>query len=263
MAVDGKYLFGADYNLSTSSITIDSFSIAANGALSQVTSTSAANSGDGLGVLFLDHTGSSLYSARYESQFGSDVYQTFAVDNTTGALSYRGETAASTEFGWRMSFIANNQYVYGANCNGDRTFAPDIFGFKRSPDQTLGQLNIQPKIPQPPKGKLFYCPFLAAADTSNHVAISMDPIGSTTTGPIQLATYSANKSGGLTTTSTAGNMPRVTVGWVNTMWMSPSGKLLAVGGMNGLQVFHFNGANPIKPYTWLLTKDEIDQVFLG
>lgn len=31
--------------------------------------------------------------------------------------------------------------------------------------------------------------------------------------------------------------------------MSPAGNLLAVGGPNGLQVFHFNGSNPITPYT--------------
>jgi hypothetical protein len=31
--------------------------------------------------------------------------------------------------------------------------------------------------------------------------------------------------------------------------------------MLGLQVFHFNGSNPITHYTGLLTKDEIDQFF--
>jgi hypothetical protein len=43
--------------------------------------------------------------------------------------------------------------------------------------------------------------------------------------------------------------------------MSPSGKLLAVGGDAGLQVFHFNGSKPITHYTGLLAQDEIDQVF--
>jgi hypothetical protein len=31
--------------------------------------------------------------------------------------------------------------------------------------------------------------------------------------------------------------------------MSPAGNLLAVAGTNGLQVFYFNGGNPITPYT--------------
>ena len=43
------------------------------------------------------------------------------------------------------------------------------------------------------------------------------------------------------------------------MNMSPSGKLLALGG-NGLQVFHFNGANPITPYSSVLTTAPINQL---
>jgi len=37
------------------------------------------------------------------------------------------------------------------------------------------------------------------------------------------------------------------------MSMSPSGKLLALAGHPGLQIFHFNGAAPITAYgsTWL------------
>ena len=45
------------------------------------------------------------------------------------------------------------------------------------------------------------------------------------------------------------------------MKMSPSGKLLAVAGQEGLQVFHFNGANPVTHYTGLLTKEPISQMF--
>jgi hypothetical protein len=79
--------------------------------------------------------------------------------------------------------------------------------------------------------------------------------------PAQLATYSADVEGNLTTTSTRGNMPETLVGAVKDLNMSPSGKLLAVGGTGGLQIFHFNGSEPIKPYTGLLTNDEIDQFF--
>jgi hypothetical protein len=43
--------------------------------------------------------------------------------------------------------------------------------------------------------------------------------------------------------------------------MSPGGKLLAVGGTAGLQVFHFNGGKPITHYTGLLTTKEVDQFF--
>jgi hypothetical protein len=43
--------------------------------------------------------------------------------------------------------------------------------------------------------------------------------------------------------------------------MSPSGKLLAVGGTEGLEIFHFNGSKPITSYTGILKKDEINQFF--
>ena len=44
-------------------------------------------------------------------------------------------------------------------------------------------------------------------------------------------------------------MPTTVVDGPYRMSVSPAGNLLAVGGDNGLQVFHFNGSNPITPYT--------------
>ena len=63
-------------------------------------------------------------------------------------------------------------------------------------------------------------------------------------------------------------MPVSLISYVSDIKMSPSGKLLAVAGnagvvagTGGLQVFHFNGANPITHYTGLIARDEIDQIF--
>ena len=55
-------------------------------------------------------------------------------------------------------------------------------------------------------------------------------------------------------------MPAVAVSTVTDIAMSPSGKLLAVAGTGGLQVFHFNGDHPITAYTGLLTTEEVDQL---
>ena len=74
----------------------------------------------------------------------------------------------------------------------------------------------------------------------------------------QLATYTIHSDGSLTTQSAYWNMPTTANQGVNDMEISPSGKLLAVAGTAGLQVFHFNGSDPITPYTGLLTSDEID-----
>ena len=81
---------------------------------------------------------------------------------------------------------------------------------------------------------------------------------------MQIAVYSADSAGNLTTTSTAQNMPKTQAGptyGINDIWMSPSGKLLAVGGTSGLQVFHWNGAKPVTTYTGLLTTAPISQMF--
>ena len=55
-------------------------------------------------------------------------------------------------------------------------------------------------------------------------------------------------------------MPRTANEYVYDIQMSPSGKLLAVGGSAGLQVFHFNGSEPVTHYTGLLVAGEIDRV---
>jgi len=57
------------------------------------------------------------------------------------------------------------------------------------------------------------------------------------------------------------NMPRTAVTNVTDILFSPSGKLVAVGGTAGLQIFHFSGANSVTPATGLLTTYEIDQFF--
>jgi hypothetical protein len=118
--------------------------------------------------------------------------------------------------------------------------------------------------PRPPaKPGDFYCRSQAAADTSNHLAVSVQAINqlSSPDGPPQLAIYSGDTFGNLTTTSTAANMPATAVGNLFFVRMSPSGKLLAVAGQGGLRVFHVNGGSPITPYTGLLTTDDIEQCF--
>jgi hypothetical protein len=66
-----------------------------------------------------------------------------------------------------------------------------------------------------------------------------------------LATYTANANGTLTTTSTYKNMPDVDLPFTTTLSISPSGKLLAVGG-KGFQIFHFDGSDPITHYSGAL-----------
>ena len=79
-------------------------------------------------------------------------------------------------------------------------------------------------------------------------------------GPNQLASYTIdNTTGGIASTNTWQDMPILDSNNTN-ISMSTTGKLLAVFGQ-GLQLFHFNGANPITAYSdVLLPKVAIDQI---
>jgi hypothetical protein len=260
MAVNGKYLFG------TNGIYIYSFSIASDGALKPIASINAQQfNGYNCGgpvALFLDHTGATLYDLDYDGNAcANNAYQFFSIDGSTGGLNYLGVTGdSSVEFEVPLSFTGNNVYAYGSGCYH---LNASIFGFKRKTDQTLTDLNVDPAMPDAKKGD-FYCPTLPTADPTNHLAISLQAYNGQSwqpDGPPQLATYTADGSGNLTTKSTFSNMPKIAVQYVTDIGMSPSGKLLAVAGMAGLQVFHFHGSNPITHYTGLLTKDQVDQLF--
>lgn len=259
MALNGAWLFGTD------GTNIYSFSIASTGALSQTSSINATSynpyQSGGPGNLFLDHTGTTLYDGDiYAYGTGSNAYQAFSIDQNTGQLNFLQLTPdanGSGSMGNVLSFTGGNTYAYSS---GFYKFTQDIYGFKRNADQTLSELNISPRIPAAKNGAYF--PYLAASDRNNHLAISLTPYNDMAqTGPTQFAVYTQSSNGNLTTTSTAANMPSTLITNLYDFWMSPSGKLLAVAGVGGLQVFHFNGANPITHYTGLLTKDTITQVF--
>jgi len=101
------------------------------------------------------------------------------------------------------------------------------------------------------------------ADPTNHLAIVEQPANppGCANGPVQLATYTVKSNGNIHTNSTYKNMPAPKVQSIYDMKMSPSGKLLAVGGQEGLQIFHFNGGGPITHYTGLISTDPIVQMF--
>ncbi len=252
MAGHGRHLFA------TNGVDIYAYSVALDGALQQTGSVNAQqfNSRDcgGPASLFLDRTGATLYDEDVYSDCANNAYQFFGVDG----LSYLGTTAASTPtFDVPLSFLGNNEYAYGASCYH---WYQEIFGFVRGSDGALTELSTTPLMPSADAGQI-YCPGLTAADSTIHVAVPMQAMNNSTLQPVgypQLATYTADSSGNLTTASTYSNMPKVASG-VAGISMSPSGKLLAVAGAGGLQVFHFNGANPITHYTGLLTTDAVDQ----
>lgn len=275
MAVNGKYLFGAGKQ----GVNIRSYLISSNGALQHVVTTEAQKYNragcDGFGPLVLDHTGSTLYSTVIAgSPCAQTKYQSFNVEKSSGDLSFLGSTVVVPSTFYPLSFIGNNVYAYSSDCNQTETgYVDHLNGYKRNSNGLLTFANSNAPSPAPKGNKDFFCRSLTAADRTNHLAVSVQDVDSTGTsnqyGRPQLATYTAGTSGNLTTNSTSANMPVTALGTVVDMKMSPSGKLLAVGGdarnggigKAGLQIFHFNGASPITRYTGLITADLINQMF--
>ncbi|HEY3705379.1 MAG TPA: hypothetical protein VGL22_09985 [Terracidiphilus sp.] len=260
LATNGLYLFGSD----ASGTYIHAYQIDREGTLRRAASTSviqAKNGCDSAGALFLDHTGATVYNVDYYGGHCSEtVYQAFAVEKTTGSLQLVDQAPVGVT-GSILSFAANNSYAYGADCGRSN---PSIYGYIRRGDGSLARIDSRVPIPAGNPAQR-WCPRQAATDAMNHIVIAMYPESRTESGaeggPYQLATYTQSEDGGLTTSSTAENMPRVAVGEVTDLYTSPSGKLLAVAGTNGLQLFQFNGAGPITAITGLLTRQEVDQMF--
>jgi hypothetical protein len=252
MAVNGKWLFG----VANTDTDIDSFSIGSNGALTLKHTYTVTNPGSGVISVYLDHTGSTLYADYYTT---NNDYLSFSINQSTGQLTKLGDLPGGPPNNSPVSFIGNNVYAYSSSCYH---FGPEIIGVKRNADGTLSYLNSNSPFPAEKSGG-FYCPWKAAADPTNHVAIATEPLNSNwgQDGPLQLATYTVGSSGNLITKSTYSNMPSVLVGGVTDYRMSPNGKFLAVGGSAGFQIFHFNGANPVTKFTARLTSSPIEQIF--
>ncbi len=265
LATDGKYLLAAN----RSEPLIDSFAVESDGALRYATSTNYAKhtSRDecaDAGQLFFDHTAATLYIQEYNFDCANTGVTSFTLNKKTGGLSYLGVDNMGAFPGMYNAayFTGNNVFAYSA-ANSSCTYY-EIYGFKRDSNGLLISAGGVSNSPEPPPdGAGGYVPDLLAADPANHVAVLEQPANppGCAAGSLQLATYTANSSGVLSTTSTHANMPSTLIANPWDMKMSPSGKLVAVAGKEGLQVFHFNGAHPITHFTGLLTSTPINQMF--
>ena len=267
MVVNGKYLFGNTGN----GVYLAQFLIEPNGALHWTKSTDVDNYDQPgcsafPGPLALDHSGATLYNMLLDFvNCGSDIEQSFTIEKPSGNLKYLGTDNDLALFSTAISFTGNNVYAYGAECDFfDHEPEEIVSVFERQKDGRLISINANTPPPTSPNPDDSYCPNLTAADPTNHLVISVqlvdddgDPLGT----PPQLATFTADKAGNLSTTSTYKNMPVTAFNYIFDLKMSPSGKLLAVAGDTGLQIFHFNGAAPISHYTGLLVKDSIGLVY--
>ena len=212
----------------------------------------------------LDHSGKYFYN--FLSTLGTcSVYQTYSI-GSTGALRFNNYTSINTansgpntdETTQILAVLGNETYAYGIESSGH---ASGVIGFKR---ETSGALQHMPINVVDPSG-VPYAPRALAADSTNHVAALTLPNAEN---PAQLVSYTADTNGNLISTNTSTNAPYVDLSPSN-IAMSSSGLLLAVGGdassyapttQSGLELFHFNGANPLTKYKVVFRGTPIDYV---
>jgi hypothetical protein len=272
LAVNGKYLFAPN----KTEPYIESYRIESNGTLHWVEETNYTTHDEGANAISvsLDHTGADVYLSEIDSSENVSQ-QSYAVNKSSGKLSYLGIAGAgSGSFEGAEGppiFDSKNAYAYVVDFNG---MYYGTFAFKRNSNgllTTVGENNIAGsgftlKVPAgPPDGT--YVPFQIATDPTNHAAIAMQAFNSNdfpeeiAIGNPQIGSFTEASNGSLSSSNTYANMPKTAVTEVGVLSMSPSGKLLAVGGTGGLQVFHFNEASPVTAYTGLLTTATITAAY--
>ncbi len=259
------------------------YPVASNGAIKEQVSEINTQSYQGAdcGTVsggILDHTGKNLYVLLYnavdQNGFGiCTAYQSFDIGKT-GSLTFKGAAVndtQSTGLEGLPTITGNDTFAYAINDfdqPAQGMFFTGVSGFRRENNGTLDSWSFymhNPSLPPVKEENLWvYFPIAASADPANHLAISIfpewdPPKGSN--GPEKLASYTVDGQGNITSTNTWEDMPTPDVQPV-TLNMSPLGKLLAVAGSahGGLQVFHFNGAEPITRFTKVLTTAPIDQI---
>jgi hypothetical protein len=258
--VNGKYLLGLNGNL------IDSYLISSTGNLQLVGTVDAAAKATGfcggIGPLKVDHSGLYVYNAIAQGDCEGFSFQTFGI-SSTGKLSYKSTSDEVFAGGNELDFLGNNNFAYSPVCTVfDHEEVGYIYDFKRSSTGALTPLQIGNSDPVPQNTSNDYCPLTIATDPTNHLAVLQQEadFDGTPYGTPVIATYTATSSGNLTTTSTYKNMPHARSG-SRVMRMDPSGKLLAVAGSNGLEIFHYHGANPVTYAKTLLTSVPVDYLY--
>jgi hypothetical protein len=231
----------------------------------------------------IDHTGQEIYVQTAQAPDWCNALQTYKVDSKTGILTFNGATEFQLDNrGGAARFFTlapNNAHAYYIadeymSCGGT------ISGFYRDGYGTLYSAPFNrtgPSFPGLESGSGYFYPSSQAniaADATGHLAMALfqdvEPPCDGVVGPLQLASYTVDYYGNLTSTNKGTNMPLPNV-YPTSLSISPAGNLLAVGSniggpwfntpvTTGLQVFHFNGASPITKYSSILTATPIDSV---
>jgi hypothetical protein len=275
---NGKYFLSLGTNY------LHSYPVASNGALkgqaSQINTAPHLDPQCGTQTTFggtIDRTGTEAYiQFAGQGDYGCDELQTYNLNATTGALTFGGSAEfggyKSEALGGPLVIAGNNGHAYAFSrfycANEFQPFYRDRFGAMNA----AYPFTITDPPPPPGEGPSYY-PLAIASDNQNlptsHMAVALqydDDPPCYSSLPPALASYTIAYNGNL---SYDGAMLKPAIN-PTTMNINPQGNLLAVGGRladpilakygPGLQVFHFNGANPITSFSGVLTTAPIDTI---
>jgi len=233
----------------------------------------------------LDHSGQVAYAQLYGNQQGGEqgpcaALQSFKL-SSSGGLSFLGSTQFATElqtgiggYATLISLSGNGNYAYSASYDHECNLITWQLKRESSGAMVLDSYGIL-KVPSTPADWRWY-PWVVTADPANHMAVALGA-ESGSFGPCgdvahltQLAGFTVTSDGNLSTTNPPDHMPAPQVN-PQILSVSNSGQFLAVGGnathfgeegsqTPGLQIFHFNGANPIVLYSNTLITAPIDEI---
>jgi hypothetical protein len=195
-----------------------------------------------------------------------NVWQTYKV-GADGALEFQGydtindSTGYGPQGGAISALSGNDQFGYGVLSYAYG--ATQFVATKRNSNGTLIRLpdfTETGPVPNPEAGTPFE-PYGFAADSSNHLAVLVGlPFSGSLASSFWLASYTIDSStGAIESNNSYMNMPLVPIPDydVDTLAVSPAGDFAAVGGYKGLQLFHFNGADPPTLDGGLLLADQV------
>jgi hypothetical protein len=199
----------------------------------------------------LDHTGSYVYAVF--SWWGNpsssclSVVQTFEISKT-GQLLFKGYTTINSALPVgqfpSIEVLGNNKFAYTPATSTFLSFARETSGVLN----TIHTDTVLPKA-EPGSGGIYRLAGNITPDPTNHFAATLWAPD----GQWQIASFTVDTQGNVSTTNTWDNMPALPQNdGVYDMMLDPTGKILAVAYGTGIQLYHFNGAHAITPFTGLV-----------
>jgi hypothetical protein len=218
----------------------------------------------------LDHSGKYIYALLENGgDGGCAAYQSYII-NSDGSFTFDGDTEVSVESGGSVdlpSILGSEAFAYADSFTGSIPGVgqeSSVIGFRRESSGTLEQMQFHETDPAPGGNYRTLRP--DASPTGNFLVLQLYPGNSN---PPQLASYTVDPQGNISTANTSTNMPTTLLENPSSTF-SPSGNLFVifadnglsefVGTGNGLEIYSFNGAAPLTLYKTLLGSTPIDGV---